>query len=385
MKSGVIEQRHGRGCSGAERCGCPWSYRVDAPEAIDGKRRQIRKGGYPTKTAAREALADVQRRLANGEQIGGSLTVAAYLEDWLKAKATAGRRASTLAQYRIYVDNYLEPVLGHVRLSDLRAKHVDALLAKMESEGRGLPTQHRVLAALSSALSTAERRRLVSSNVCRQVEIAPERTPTRPVYDGKQLAKFLAHVDADRLAALWRLYAVAGLRRGEALALTWSTVNFDSSTIRIERSLGVVDGRLTWGPPKSESGLRTVAVDATSLGILRTHRARQNVDKLALGAGYVDDDLVFAREDGAALRPEYVSKRFHTLTDGAKLPTIHLHDLRHSAASMALVAGVPMKVVSENLGHSSFGITANVYSHVTSELAKDSAEKVASALAQIAT
>jgi hypothetical protein len=210
MRSGIVEQRHGRACSGTERCGCPWSYRVDAPEAIDGKRRQVRKGGYPTKTAAREALADVQRLMANGEEVGGSVTVASYLEDWLTAKATAGRRASTLAQYRIYVDNYLTPVLGHVRLADLRAKHVDGLLAKMESEGRGLPTQHRVLAALSSALSTAERRRLVSSNVCRQVEIAPERTPTRPVYDGKQLAAFLGQVADDRLAALWRLYAVVG-------------------------------------------------------------------------------------------------------------------------------------------------------------------------------
>jgi integrase len=380
MKSGIIEQRHGRGCSGAGRCGCPWSFRVDGPEAIDGRRRQIRKGGYPTKTAAREALADVQRQMANGEQVGGSLTVAAYLEDWLTAKATAGRRASTLAQYRIYTDNYLTPTLGHVRLSDLRAKHVDGLMAKMESEGRGLPTRHRVLAALSSALSAAERRRLVSSNVCRQVEIAPERTPTRPVYDGKQLVRFLAQVQDDRLAALWRLYAVIGLRKGEGLALTWSAVNFDASTVRIERSLGIVNGRLFWGPPKSSRGMRTVALDATTLGMLRTHRARQNGEKLALGAGYVDTDLLFAREDGAALRPEWTSKRFHTLAEQAELPRIHLHDLRHSAASIALTAGVPMKVVSENLGHSSLGITADVYSHVTSDLAKDSAELVAAVL-----
>lgn len=381
MKSGIVEQRHGRACSGADRCGCPWSFRVDGPESVNGGRRQLRQGGYRTKTDAREALADVQRRIANGEQVGGSLTVAEYLEDWLKAKESAGRRASTLAQYRIYVDNYLTPTLGHVRLSDLRAKHVDGLLAKMQSEHRGIPTQHRVLKALSSALGTAERRRLVSTNVCRQVEIAPERTPSRPVYDLSQLNQFLTHVADDRLAALWRLYAVVGLRRGEAIALTWSMVNFEQITIRVERSLGTVGGRLAWGPPKSESGRRTVVVDATTLGIVKSHRARQNAEKLALGAGYVDDDLVFAREDGAALRPEWVSKRFHILTDAAKLPRIHLHDLRHSAASMALTAGVPMKVVSENLGHASLRITADVYSHVTTDLAKDSAERVAAALA----
>jgi integrase len=124
-----------------------------------------------------------------------------------------------------------------------------------------------------------------------------------------------------------------------------------------------------------------VALDAASVGILRTHRAHQNAEKLALGAGYSDHDLVFAREDGEPLRPEWVTKRFHILTTAASLPRIHLHDLRHSAASMALVAGVPMKVVSENLGHSTLAVTANVYSHVTSDLARDSAERVAAVLA----
>ena len=381
MKRGLVEQRHSRSCSPEGRCKCPWSYRIDVTDSIDGKRHQIRKGGFPTKTDAREALAVTQRRLVSGEQIGVTVTVGSFLEDWLKAKKSAGRRDSTLAQYRLYVDNFLTPTLGVVRLSDLRAKHVDGLIAQMESDGKGLPTQHRVLKALSSALTMAEKRRLVSTNVCRQVEIAPERTPTRPVYDLRQLSNFLVSVAPDRLAALWRLYGVIGLRRGEALALTWPMINLDDGTLRIERSLGVVDGRLTFGPPKSDSGRRTVALDAESARILRSHRAAQNAEKLALGAGYVDDGLVFAHEDGTPLRPEWVSKRFTSLSHRAGLPRIHLHDLRHSAASVALSAGVPMKVVSERLGHSTMGITADIYSHVSTELSQDAAEKVASVLA----
>ena len=138
------------------------------------------------------------------------------------------------------------------------------------------------------------------------------------------------------------------------------------------------------GPPKSEGGRRTVAVDATTLGIVKSQRAQQNAETLALGAGYADDDLAFAPEDGAALRPEWVSKRFHIRTDAVKLPRIHLHDLRHTAASMALTAGVPMKVVSENLGYASLGITADVYSHVTTGLVRDTADRVAAALASSA-
>jgi integrase len=94
----------------------------------------------------------------------------------------------------------------------------------------------------------------------------------------------------------------------------------------------------------------------------------------------MDDGLVFAHEDGLLLRPEWVSKRFLALSEGAGLPRIRLHDLRHSAASAALSAGVPMKVVSVRLGHSSMEITADTYSRVTSELARDSAERVAATL-----
>ena len=132
---------------------------------VDGKRRRLRKGGFPTKTAGREALADVRHRMANGEQMGGSVTTAMHLGKWLRAKTAAGRSESTPAQYRLNVDNCLTPVLGHLRLADVRATHVDGPLAEMERDGRGLPTWHRVLAALSSALGTTERRRPVSVNV----------------------------------------------------------------------------------------------------------------------------------------------------------------------------------------------------------------------------
>jgi integrase len=380
MKRGIVEQRHGRACSRQGRCKCPWSYRIDTTDAVDGERHQLRKGGFQTKTAAGEALAAVQRRIAGGEQVGGTVTVRVFLEDWLNAKKSAGRRDSTLAQYRIYVDNYLAPAFGNVRLSELRAKHVDGLIAQMQSEGKGLPTQHRVLKALSSALTMAEKRRLVSTNVCRQIEIAPERTPIRPIFDARQLSTFLQHVSGDRLEALWRLYGVIGLRRGEALALEWSTMNLDCKSLRVERSLGVVRGRLTFGPPKSDSGRRTIDLDEATVRLLRSHRAAQSVERLALGAAYQDHGLVFSHEDGTPLRPEWVTKRFLLLAKEAGLPRIHLHDLRHSAATLALDAGVQMKVVSVRLGHSTMGITADTYSHVTTALAKESAERVAAAL-----
>lgn len=125
MKQGIVEQRHGRSCPGTARCGCPWRYRVDGSPGVAGRRHQVTRGGFRTKTEALEALA--QWRVAGGEQAGRSLTVRTYLDEWIVAKGQAGRRESTLAQYRLYVEQYLQPVLGHVRLADLTAHHLDRL------------------------------------------------------------------------------------------------------------------------------------------------------------------------------------------------------------------------------------------------------------------
>jgi integrase len=316
--------------------------------------------------------------LANGEQVGGSLTVAKYLEDWFKAKESAGRKPSTLAQYSDLKERYLVPHLGDIRLSQLRATHVEAMLAAMEAESRGLVTRRRTVAVLSSALGSAVKRRLVPWNVCQHVELPPERSEPRPVWNATQVRTFLDSVNGDRLAALWRIYVLTGVRRGEALGLSWECVDLDAGEVRIQRTLGEVAGKLSWGTPKTANGTRTIAVDPRTVSALRAHWSRQAAEKLALGgAGYRDEGLVFAAEDGRPIWPGFVSDRFHVLADEAELPPIRLHDLRHSAASLALAAGVDMKTVSSNLGHAGISITADRYSHVLPAAARIAAERVA--------
>jgi integrase len=120
-----------------------------------------------------------------------------------------------------------------------------------------------------------------------------------------------------------------------------------------------------------------VAIDPGTVATLRSHRSHQAAEKLALGAGYLDEGLVFAAADGRPLWPGFVSDRFHVLSDAAALPRIRLHDLRHSAASLALAAGVDLKTVSSNLGHAGISITADRYSHVLPAAAREAAERVA--------
>ena len=212
------------------------------------------------------------------------------------------------------------------------------------------------------------------------MEIEAEKTTVRPIYDLPQLHHFFDHVADDRLAALWRLYGSWGLRRGEALALRWSAVNLAAGTIHVRESLGVVDGHLVFGPTKTGSkGDRAFVVDEEMVAQLRAHQVRQKEERLRC-AEYDDRDLVFAREGGGPLRPEYVSKRFRALARGAGLPVIPLHSLRHSSATLLLRSGVPMRVVSEVLGHSTMRVTSDTYSHVVDDLKIDAARRVGEAL-----
>ena len=115
--------------------------------------------------------------------------------------------------------------------------------------------------------------------------------------------------------------------------------------------------------------------------VLRAHRRRQATEQLRLGPVWGDRDLVFTREDGTALDPDWVTKRFERLAEAAGLPRIRLHDLRHGHATIALQAGIPVKIVSERLGHSTSAMTADTYQHVTPAMQEDAADKIAAVVA----
>ncbi|MCW2694816.1 MAG: integrase family protein [Mycobacterium sp.] len=131
------------------------------------------------------------------------------------------------------------------------------------------------------------------------------------------------------------------------------------------------------GPPKTRAGVRVLPMDPSTVAVLVQRRLDQYEEQREWGAGWQDTGLVFTKEDGSVLRPEFVSRHFRSLTRAVGLPSIRFHDLRHTSASLALAAGVAMKVVSDRLGHSTTGITADLYTHVSPVVARDAAAAIA--------
>ena len=199
------------------------------------------------------------------------------------------------------------------------------------------------------------------------------KAPEMHCWSASQLAAFLRWADGDsQLAAMWHVLSMTGMRRGEALALRWRDISLDAGTVSIRRSAGMVrnageSAEVAEGDTKSGKP-RVVDLDAATVAVLRAHRK----DRGGLALQLVRDDaLVFGDIEGRHRNPEHVSRQFardvvrcQAAIGAEAVPVIRTHDLRHTHATVLLLAGVPVHVVSQRLGHASPVVTLTVYAHV---------------------
>jgi integrase len=197
------------------------------------------------------------------------------------------------------------------------------------------------------------------------------------VWSIEELRRFLSFVADEPLYPVFRMAAMTGVRRGEAIALRWRDVEFDNARLLIRQSAIAVRHKVMIQPPKTGRN-RSVTLDAITLRVLRDCRSRAVADRLAAGLGRPsDDDFIFTDGEGQSLHPESVAKVFDRRVARGGLPRIRFHDLRHSHATHLIAAGVHVKVVSERLGHSSVAFTLDRYGHVLPNLQSDAATAVA--------
>ena len=187
----------------------------------------------------------------------------------------------------------------------------------------------------------------------------------------------------DRYGPAFAFLATTGMRRGEALGLRWDDLDLEGGTAAIRRASIAIDHKPVVGATKSGRA-REIELDGMTVAILRQQWSRQAQERLLVGEGYSNENLLFCLPDGRGFHPERFSREFerkqatyNRLHPSAPLPRLRLHDLRHTWATLALKAGENPKVVAERLGHSSTNVTLNTYSHVTKAMASNAAENVA--------
>lgn len=366
---------------------------------IDGK--QVRKTVTgKTKTEVLDKLRKVQNAAEHGIDLPrADLTVGKFLSEWMTDVLPGTVRASTLQQYQDVVKLYIVPVLGQKRLRTLSSRDVSAMQqflaheyarknGKDDAAIKGLAphTQRIARSVLRRALRWAEQEGKVARNVASiaqgvKIDAGEGRTLTP-----EQARAFLAAAEKHRLAAAFTVALALGLRLGELLALSWSDIELDATRPRltVHRALKRLAGRgLVLEDAKTRTSRRTVYLPTSATAALKAHRDRQTTEQHQAGAWEplpLGVDLVFRTEFGTAVDPANFRHYTYKVTQDAGLGRWSPHELRHSAASLLLSQGVPLKVVSETLGHSSIRITADVYGHLLEPAREEAAEAMERAL-----
>lgn len=350
-----------------------WEIRLWVPDENGARQRSWTVHG--SKSDAERELSVRVMQLLDGRLRGDErrVVLSTHVDDWL---AVQERRVSakTVSSYRGLLEKHVVPMLGGYRVAEITTRQIDGLYQRKLEEGLSPRTVRYIHVVLRRCLADAVKWGAA------QVNPADNATPPRAskakvqAWSAEDARRFLHLLEEHPhpVGDVWRLCLMLGLRRGEALALAWEDVDLEAGTVLVRRSYGR-DGKLglRFKEPKTASSRRLVAVDEVTLRWLS--KKRQD------GFGGV---LVAGTEAGDPFDPDVASKTFAAYCVGHGLPRIRLHDLRHTQASLALAAGVPLKVVSERLGHAGVQITADTYTHVSDVLHRDSAGKVAGLLYQ---
>lgn len=379
-----------------------WFFRIDGPPDNQGNRTQIKRSGFSTRREAEAALARVKVEIEEHSYIRrSSRTVEDLVTEWLpKHIANKDLRASTADSYQRVCRVHILPSLGQTPVQSLTVKRVEDFYTALLTQGRrdqrkGDALSRRsvqyIASILRAALDYGVRHGYLKTNPATVAQLPPvTRRPSMTCWTDEELDAFLEATSDRRDYPLLHFLASTGVRRGEALGLRWSDLadnrggRFElTGSASISQTLTVVNHEMVFSRPKTQKGVRLVALDEETVAILRAWRARQIQERLSFGDSYTNTELVFTEPDGGPVHPEAFSKRFDRLVarlirQGRPIKRIRVHDLRHTHATLALKAGVHPKIVSDRLGHASIAITLDTYSHPDSVLHKEAAEAIAS-------
>jgi integrase len=354
---------------------------------LTGKeRRRWHPVGQDREEAHSVAARLEAHRAGSAPARGGPVSLGEFLTNtWLPLKRRQVR-ATTAYRYSWFVEHYINPAIGEVTLRRLRADHLDGLYDRLATTagraGTGLApkTVHEVHMIIRSGLELAVRRKLLDHNVAHATH-ARRRSPTglRPrSWTAAELADFLQAAHSQRLYPALHLAAFTGMRRGEVVGLRWSDVAESAKRLSISRTLQSVAGQPVEFDVKTRTSRRCIDLDGKTIKVLARWRRQLDRDGLPHGV----DDWMFLNTSGRFLNPESVSQLFDRIVKRTPtLPRIRFHDLRHTHASLLVMAGEPIKVVSERLGHSHPAFTMHTYQHLLPGMSAAAAERFAALVA----
>ncbi|WP_433465796.1 tyrosine-type recombinase/integrase [Spirillospora sp. CA-128828] len=366
----------------------------DTAEEAEDKRKQL----------YRELEENQPITVGRTDTLGQFLT-GPWLKVILPQRVEAGRLAqSTLDSYMDMAERHIVPELGKVKLVELSTLHVQAWMLTLSQKKSGrarrklrpgedkLPEPERLSARtiaychaiLRKALNDAMKAKLISGNVCADVEPPRVEKKEARALTKDEARKLLAAAADHRLSAYWLVVLALGLRRGEGLGLHWMDFDLEAGTVRLRLSVqrlrgernpetGKHRGKLVAKGLKTDASKATIKLPAYVVEAVKLHRKQQSAERLAARV-WANDDLVFTTTIGTALEPRNVNRMWHELCDKAGVERCRIHDLRHACGSFLFADGVDLKVIQGVLRHTRLATTSEVYVHLLDEVRDKAAD-----------
>jgi integrase len=357
--------------------GNKWSYVINLPmDPITGRYPQKWKMGFATKKEAQDALKDALNRLDQKNLLAETMTVAEYLSEWLE-KTAAGKAPRTQETYEFTVTHYLTPKLGAITLAELKAHQIERLYREL-SKTHAPSTVHRTHRVLRTALNRALKWGYLERSPLSQVDTPSLRYEKRNVLSAEQIHQCLDSLREISFPSYIAAYLAThtGMRRGEIAGLQWADIDWDKQVLRVQRTRQHRPMGEIVGPTKTSGSNRSILVGNTVLDELSKWKSQLEESTRKRHETWSDFSYVVSYLDGGYPAPELYYRNLRSAVKQLGLPPVTFHDLRHSHATLLLEEQVPMKVISERLGHASIQLTANLYTHVTARLQEDAANAV---------
>lgn len=343
-----------------------------------GKKIQKNMGSFEKKRDASKKLTELKDTIYKDDFIVPSaITMETFLLDFLE-KHKINISITTYNCYFRICKKYLIPMLGDYKIEELKPIHIQNYVDDLV----GILTPQTIkihINILNLALKKAYRLRLIRENIVDCIEIPRYKKYKNNIYNKEGMVKLLRLCKGTELELPIYLASGLGLRISEILGLTWDNIDFNENTITIAKITVRNEGKVILKDPKTESSERTISAPNEVMLMLKDYKKKMIECKLK-GKIKNNMNLVFFDKNEYPIAQDVLSKKFSNFLKENDLDHIRFHDLRHSHVTLLINSKVPIRVISERVGHSNINTTLNIYAHALKEMDIEASDKISETL-----
>lgn len=370
------------------------SYSIRVHRGRDSQGKQLKpftatfkvKPTWTEKSAKKKAEAfavTFEKECKEGLRSDNRQLFSDYCDYAINLKVERGLKHSTAVRYR-ELTKRIYPSIGHIKLPDIRADHLNRLYSDLSKDGvskkggklstKTILEHHRLI---HTVLEMAVKEGLIPYNPADRVTLPKVTKKEIECFQPEEVTLIRKALESEPLKwkTLTHLFLITGARRGEILGLKWSKVDFDNSRIFIDNNILYSSDRGIYeDTPKTKQSMRFIALPEETMQLLREYKTWQSKEIFRLGEYYNRNDFVFSQDDGKPMHPDSVTDWLKKFSRRHNLPHINPHKFRHTMASMLYFNGMDSVSISKRLGHAQVSTTANLYAHQIEEADKKNAD-----------